>query len=142
MSACVRRHPILFQFTEFIRVLKNWIIIFPLFFQPIFPSVVEAGIGYFCNDGVVIQLKPIQVDEKLDQNKNLYIYDSTSLKEKTSNNKTPTIKFTSEAFIVNEGQFTIGDLLIGTKVSFNELYLVLTISADNRSMMIICSHRK
>ena len=141
MSACVRRHPILFQFTEFIRVLKNWIIIFPLFFQPIFPSVVEAGIGYFCNDGVVIQLKPIQVDEKLDQNKNLYIYDSTSLKEKKPNN-IPRIKFTSEAFIVDEGHFTIGDLLIGTKASFNELYLVLKIRADNRSMMIICSHRK
>ena len=66
----------------------------------------------------------------------------TNIMKKTSNNKTPTIKFTSEAFIVNEGQFTIGDLLIGTKVSFNELYLVLKIRADNRSMMIICSHRK
>ena len=113
-----------------------------MFFQPIFPSVVEAGIGYFCNDGAVIQLKPIQMDEKIDQKRNLYIYDSTFLKEKKSNNKTPKIKFTSEAFIANEGEFAIGDLLIGTKVSFNELYLVLKIRADNRSMMIICSHRK
>ena len=142
MSACVRRHPILFQFTEFIRVLKNWIIIFPLFFQPIFPSVVEAGIGYLCNDGAVIQLKPIQMYEKMDQKRNLYIYDSTSLKEKKSNNYIPIIKFTSEAFIVDEGQFTIGDLLIGTKVFFNQLYLILKIRSDNRSMMIICSHRK
>ena len=113
-----------------------------MFFQPIFPSVVGAGIGYFCNDGAVIQLKPIQMDEKFNQNKNLYIYDSTFLKEKTSSNKTSSIKFTSEAFIVNEGQFEIGDLLIGTKVSFNELYLVLKIRADNRSMMIICSYKQ
>ena len=142
MSACVRRHPILFQFTEFIRVLKNWIIIFPLFFQPIFPSVVEAGIGYYCNDGAFIQLKPIQLNENFDQKRNLYIYDSISLKEKTSNIKIPKIKFTSDAFIVNEGEFEIGDLLIGTKVSFNELYLVLKMRVDNRSMMIICSYKQ
>ena len=53
-----------------------------MFFQPIFPSVVEAGIGYFCNYGAVIQLKPIQIDKKYDQNKNLNLYDSIFLNKK------------------------------------------------------------